>query len=114
MTTTMVPQIVDGAVARSKPKVLSVSETSIYKGARVFIAICAILKCCQRAYSIRMGAIDNFGTVIHEFDVRLLYNSLHCSCHTLTLQNCLLKAIFQLSSDRISVREWSRKVLYMV
>ena len=74
MATMMESGKADAGVGISKPRVLSIPDATIYNGARAFIAICAIFKCCHNAYSIRMGAIENFGTVIHEFDVSLLYN----------------------------------------
>ena len=47
----------------------SIMNTTIYKGIRASASLFGLYKSCQMGYKIRMGAIQNFGTVIHEYDV---------------------------------------------
>ena len=47
----------------------SIMNTTIYKAMRASGALFGLYKSCQMGYKIRMGAIQNFGTVIHEYDV---------------------------------------------
>ena len=54
---------------KPKPTTSSTMPSTMYEVVRVSTAFSGLYKSCQMAYKIRMGAIQNFGAVIHEYDV---------------------------------------------
>jgi hypothetical protein len=72
------------------------SSNTLYSYAWIGIIGYAIMTIIYNAYRIRMGAIDEFGPVIHEFDPYFNYRAtevssgLHCCRHTSCLSEIRL------------------------